>query len=176
MRRLVDETEQGPPGLRMGPAGRMRPRLVLLGTVALALLGLQLIRPATPRGTLPGDGTLADHVDVPADVDSLLRAACYDCHSGETRWPWYSRVAPLSWLIVEDVRHGRSNLDFSHWSTDPVREPTPTQRLTWICDDLREGVMPPRLYRLAHPEARLSDAERDRICAWTEDALRSTRR
>jgi hypothetical protein len=155
---------------------RTRTWLGALGVALAVLLALQLIRPADSRGTLPGDGTLADHVDVPADVHSLLRAACYDCHSDETRWPWYSRIAPLSWLIFADVRHGRSNLDFSRWSTDPVREPTPTQRLTWICDDVREGIMPPRLYRLAHPEARLSQEEQDVICAWTEDALLSVRR
>lgn len=154
---------------------RWRNPLVFISGPVLVLLGLQLVRPEPPRASLPGNGTLADHVDVPADVDSLLRAACYDCHSDETRWPWYSRVAPFSWLIVKDIQHGRSNLDFSRWSTDPVREPTPTQRLSWICDDIREGVMPPRLYRLAHPGARLTDAEQDLICAWTEDALRSVR-
>jgi hypothetical protein len=153
----------------------MRKWLVLLGTPALVLLGLQLVPLDPPHGTLPGDGSLSDHVEVPAHVDSLLRAACYDCHSGETRWPWYSRVAPLSWLIVADVRHGRSNLDFSHWSMDPVREPTPTQRLMWTCDDIREGIMPPRLYRLAHPEGRLGEAEQDLICAWAENALRRMR-
>lgn len=172
----MDESEEPRSGVRRGLTGLTRKRVVLLGTLVLALLGLQLIRPAAPRGTLPGDGTLADHVNVPPGVDSLLRAACYDCHSDETSWPWYSRIAPLSWLIVEDVRHGRSNLDFARWSTDPVREPTPTQRLTWICDDIREGIMPPRLYRLAHPEARLSDDEQDRICAWTEEALRAVER
>jgi hypothetical protein len=153
----------------------MRRWLTALGAAVVVLLAMQLIRPTVPGATLPGDGTIGDHVDVPTDVDSLLRAACYDCHSDETRWPWYSHVAPLSWLIVEDVRHGRSNLDFSHWSTDPVREPTPTQRLRWMCDEVRKGIMPPLLYRVAHPEARLSEEEQDAICAWTRAALGTLR-
>jgi hypothetical protein len=137
----------------------------------LALLGMQLIRPEVSRATLPGDGTLADHLPVPAEVDTLLRTACYDCHSDKTRWPWYAHVAPVSWLIAYDVRHGRSDLDFSSWSTDPVREPTPTQRLTWMCDDVRDGTMPPPLYRLLHPKARLRDDEKEMLCAWTAGAM-----
>jgi hypothetical protein len=116
---------------------------------------------------------MAEHLAVPDRVDSLLRAACYDCHSGDTHWPWYSRVAPVSWLIVHDVRHGRSNLDFSVWSVDPVREPTPDQRLRWICENVRSGEMPPWLYRLGHPAARLTAAEKDAICAWSDGARRA---
>lgn len=142
------------------------------GLLFLALLAAQLVRPAAPRGVLAGDGTLLDHVAVPDRVQVLLRRACSDCHSDKTRWPWYARIAPISWLVARDVQRGRSNLDFSRWSTDPVREPTPLQRLRWICRDIQQEIMPPRLYRLAHPEARLSEQEQDRICAWTEDALR----
>lgn len=142
-----------------------------LGAAAAVFLGLQLFPPEVPRATLPGDGSLSDHIPVPAGVDSLLRRACYDCHSAETRWPWYARIAPVSWLIADDVRHGRSNLDFSSWSTDPVREPTPAQRVRWTCRDIREGIMPPRLYLLLHPEARLLPEEEDRICAWSERTL-----
>jgi len=146
-----------------------------LSVVVLALLAMQLVRPEAPRAALPGDGTLADHVNVPAAVDSLLRAACSDCHSNETHWPWYAHIAPVSWLIAYDVRHGRSDLDFSSWSTDPVREPTPTQRLTWMCDNVRDGTMPPLLYRLMHPKARLRDEDKGMLCAWTEAAVAATR-
>ncbi len=136
---------------------------------------MQLFQPSPPRPSLPGDGTISDHVPVPDDVDALLRRACYDCHSAATRWPWYSRISPLSWYIVRDVQHGRSNLDFSRWSTDRVREPTPDQRLRWICEDVEDGEMPPELYRLAHPEARLDESEQERICSWTARARRRLR-
>lgn len=149
-----------------------RKGLVVIISVALVALALQFFHPSPPRPTLPGDGTMSDHVRVPETVETLLRQACYDCHSEETRWPWYSRVSPLSWLIVRDVEHGRSNLDFSRWSTDPVREPTPDQRLRWICEDIEEGDMPPELYRLAHPEARLDAEEEKLICSWTARARR----
>lgn len=137
----------------------------------LVFLGMQLVQPRPSRPVLPGDGPMTDYVSVPKDVEALLRQACYDCHSADTRWPWYSHIAPMSWLIAHDVQDGLSNLDFSRWSTDPVREPTPTQRLTWICRELREDKMPPWMYRMAHPEARLGEAQKERICAWSDEAL-----
>ena len=69
------------------------------------------------------------HVDVPPAVLHLLRRSCFDCHSHETRWPVYARPAPASWLVARDVRAGRLDLNFSDRSVDPVREPTPAQRL-----------------------------------------------
>jgi len=107
------------------------------------------------------------HVHVPADVETVLRRACYDCHSNETRWPLYAHVAPASWLVARDVRRARADLNFSEWGTDPVTEPTPAQRLGGICHDLRKGVMPPRSYLLLHPRARVSSAEVERVCEWT---------
>jgi hypothetical protein len=134
-------------------------------------LGSQFIQPERPKGDLPGDGRMTDLVAVPATIDSLLRRSCYDCHSDQTRWPWYSRVAPVSWLIVRDVRHGRSDLDFSRWSTDLVREPTPEQRFRGICHDLRRDIMPPRLYLLVHPAARMTDAEVEALCQWADQQV-----
>jgi hypothetical protein len=134
------------------------------------VLGLQLIQPDAPVPSLPGDGPISDYVLVPGRVDSLLREACYDCHSHEIRWPWYARVSPLSWWIVGDVEHGLSNLDFSRWSTDPVIEPTPVQRLTWICRDIREAIMPPRSYLRVHRAARLTEEDQALICEWTRSA------
>lgn len=119
---------------------------------------------------------LQTHVQVPADVDSMLRRACYDCHSNETRWPWYARVAPVSWLVARDVTEARSDLNFSEWGTDPEREPTPSQRLGGICSDLRKGIMPPRSYLLMHRSARVSPAQVERICQWTTTARQQLQR
>ena len=110
-----------------------------------------------------------------AHIDSLLRRSCYDCHSNETRWPWYARVAPVSWLITDDVRHGSSNLDFSRWSVDTLREPTPQQRLRGMCRDVQRDIMPPQAYRYAHPDARVSNADKRALCRWTDEQLASLR-
>lgn len=155
--------------------GRLRrarvKRLARAAGVALviAVVGAQFIRPERPRGVLPSDGRMNDLVTVPRSVDSLLRRSCYDCHSDETRWPWYSHVAPVSWLVIHDVRHARGDLDFSRWSTDPVREPTPQQQFRWMCEDVRRDIMPPRLYLLMHADARLTEADKNLLCAWAAE-------
>lgn len=146
--------------------------LRVAGAILMIVGGvIQLIHPVHRYSELPSDGHMNELVQVPGDVDSLLRRSCYDCHSDETRWPWYARVAPTSWLITGDVKHGRSNLDFSRWSTNAVREPTPDQRLQWMCREVRRGIMPPRLYRLAHPSARVTGVEQDVLCKWAEEQL-----
>jgi hypothetical protein len=78
--------------------------------------------------------------------------ACFDCHSDETVWHWYSNIAPFSWLIQHDVDEGRRRLNFSDW--------TATRRIRDVAEAIRRGDMPPLQYRLLHPEARLSDAEK----------------
>ena len=146
-------------------------RRVWIGLVLTLLIGLQFFQPAPPRPILQGEGPMTSFVTTPAVVQAVLRRACYDCHSSETRWPWYSRVSPFSWLIVGHVQHGRGNLDFSVWSTDPVREPTQEQRLTGICQEMRLGLMPLGSYLLWHSDARLTASDTELICAWTANAL-----
>ena len=81
----------------------------------------------------------------------LTVAACYDCHSNETVWPWYSNVAPVSWLVQRDVDEGREELNYSEWNRAQDGEES--------AETVREGSMPPRSYLLTHPDARLTDAE-----------------
>ena len=82
----------------------------------------------------------------------LAKRACFDCHSNETVWPWYSNVAPISWLIQHDVDEGRGRLDFSEWNR-PQRETRGAAR------QIQEGRMPPSYYLMMHPSARLSPDE-----------------
>jgi hypothetical protein len=140
----------------------------------LALVVAQFIRRPVLLNPPPGP-PMSAHVQVPPVVDSILRRACYDCHSNETRWPLYARVAPASWIIAEDVRAGRSDLNFSDWSTDPGREPTPGPRRGGRCSDLRKRIIP-RPYNLVQPTSpRVSPAETEMICAWTQAARESLR-
>jgi mono/diheme cytochrome c family protein len=81
----------------------------------------------------------------------LAVTACFDCHSNETEWRWYSNVAPVSWLVQRDVDEGREKLNFSEWQR--------RQEADEAAETVREGSMPPWAYTLTHPEARLSDAD-----------------
>ena len=81
----------------------------------------------------------------------LAVRACFDCHSNETGWPWYSNVAPLSWLLQRDVEEGRETLNFSEWNRPREGEEA--------AETVREGSMPPGPYLLTHPDGRLTDTE-----------------
>ena len=100
-------------------------------------------------------------------VGGLLRRACYDCHSNETMWPWYSRVAPASWLVSHDVEEGREHLNFSTWSGVPAQERQ--KHLLEIAEEVSKGAMPPGIYTPLHPEARLSLQDINAIAAWARD-------
>lgn len=125
-----------------------------------AFAGIQLVPYGRAHDNPP---VVADAPWPDAASRELARAACYDCHSNETDWPWYSWIAPMSWLVQRDVDAGRDELDFSRWDGD--RSPHDAED---AADVVAEGGMPPRQYRLAHPAARLSDAERDQLVAALE--------
>ncbi len=105
-------------------------------------------------------------LQAPGEVKAVLQRACYDCHSSQTRWRWYTGVAPISWLASRDVVEGRKRLDFSNWGAYLEDPGTAINKLAKIRDQARNGDMPPWYYRAVHPEARLSAADRDRIAGW----------
>lgn len=85
----------------------------------------------------------------------LAQRACFDCHSNETVWPWYSNVAPISWLVQHDTEEGREHLNFSAWN-DGGKGEKPEE----IVETIAEGEMPLKVYLITHPEARLTDIEK----------------
>ena len=98
------------------------------------------------------------------DTRRLARQACFDCHSNETEWPAYSRIAPVSWLIQHDVSEGRAALNFSEWQR-------PQEEATEAAEEVLEGEMPLRIYRLMHAHARLGAAETARLARGLERTL-----
>jgi len=110
--------------------------------------------------------------DIQADpaIQSLLRSACYNCHSNETVWPWYSNVAPVSWLLASDVNEARSHLNFSMWGT--YGSNVQSNKLAAIAEEVQSGDMPLWYYQLVHSEARLSQEDRSKISNWAESASR----
>ena len=102
----------------------------------------------------------------PIEVEILLRRACYDCHSNETRWPWYAYVAPVSWMIVEDVEHGREVMNFSEWGR--YDEKKRAKRASHAVDEIEDGEMPLSKYVRMHPEAAVSGEELELLRRWAE--------
>jgi hypothetical protein len=128
------------------------------------LLLIQLFRPARTNPQTPPDLSLDAVNPVPAQVHQLLHTACFNCHSNQTVWPWYSKVAPFSWVIADDVKRARRQLNFSEWGGYDTSEKA--HDLKKVRDILKEGDMPPWDYRLVHSDARLSDAEITTLRNW----------
>jgi hypothetical protein len=127
---------------------------------AVALLAAAQIVPVS-RENPP----VQEEVPAPPPVRELLRRSCYDCHSNETRWPWYSRVAPISWLVAYDVRHARKHVNFSTWDRYSEKKRGKIREEIW--EQVRDGEMPLWYYLPAHPDARLADADRELLRGWT---------
>src|SRR5262245_8356690 len=142
-----------------------RSRALLLG-VGAVLIGSQVVRVQRTNPPVRGD------LLAPPPVQELLREGCYDCHSNRTRWPWYSALAPFSWLIQHDVIEGRRRLNFSEW-TDYASDPeTAAQKLRQVAKSVTDGNMAPRYYRMLHPRGRLTNEDRGLIARWASDAVR----
>jgi hypothetical protein len=134
---------------------------IAIGVIAI-FVALQFFNPPHENPQVKRD--FAASVAPPASVAASIRAACYDCHSDETQWPLYSRIAPASWLVASDVNEGRKHLNLSDWPTEPAREAKQLDRMNEVID-YRE--MPLKKYTLMHPDARLSDAQRKEVLDWT---------
>lgn len=123
--------------------------LALFGAIQLVPYGWTHSNPPVTQGAVWSD----------PGAESLARMACYDCHSNETNWPPYSFVAPMSWLVRKDIDDGRDKLNLSELDQGGGEE------LDEAADTIEEGSMPPSQYKLLHPDARLSAAERQRLIA-----------
>jgi hypothetical protein len=134
--------------------------------ILIVVIAAQLV-PAR-RTNPPAQGALT----APPDVEATLTRACYDCHSNATRWPWYSHIAPASWIMVHDVNLGRKQINFSQWGS--YYPATRKRKLQWMGRALRHENMPPWYYRALHPGAALTDSDRAKLEQWIDSALNTT--
>ena len=145
--------------------------MILVKRIVIALIAVfliaQFVQPKRTNPPVVPSRSLEAHVQVPQDVLQILKRACGDCHSSETVWPWYSHVAPVSWLVTDDVNVGRSHINFQDWEAqENPREAA--EHLGLICKEVREKGMPPFTYRMVHKESRLSEKDTDTICSWSQ--------
>jgi hypothetical protein len=142
----------------------------------LAFVVIQFFRPDRniSKGDLPG--AIAKQVPVPADVQALLKNACYDCHSKNTRYPWYVNVQPVAWFMSDHIREGKKELNFDEFGTYSARRQL--SKLKAIAGSIKDGSMPLASYKFIHKGARISVAEKEIIISWalhTRDSLESVR-
>jgi hypothetical protein len=139
----------------------MPKRNLYWGLAALATVFVALQFVPVPRAVNP---PVEEEIVASPAVMGILRRSCFDCHSNQTRFPWYSRVAPASWLVSHDVIDGRDHLNFSTWNRYDVGG----RAELWeeILEAVFEGTMPPRKYTPLHPGTRLTAADRATLEAW----------
>jgi hypothetical protein len=128
--------------------------LIIIGVGIVVFLLIQVV----PYGRdHPNPPVLSEPNWDSQQTRDLTKRACFDCHSNETNWPWYSNVAPISWLIYRDVVEGRQQFNFSEWQTSYLKDAGE------ITEIINEGEMPPFQYLLMHPDAKLTSAEEKQL-------------
>jgi len=152
------------------------PRAILAAVVLAA--ASQLIRPARTNPVTDPSRTMAAQMSIPPEPKAVLERACGDCHSNDTRWPWYSNVAPVSWFVIDHVNSGRRHFNYSDWPPAgrpgrPASPDEPRKVLKDTCELVRKGEMPISNYLWMHADARLSERDKAVLCAWTDEALRA---
>ena len=132
--------------------------------LAAILLLIQFVRPLRDNPPVVGSETLEAAVEVPADVNAIIKRSCADCHSNETQYPWYSNVAPFSWLLADHIDDGRKELNFSKWNTYDARKRA--HKLEEICEMVNSSSMPLPSYLWIHSDAALSADDSKKLCDW----------
>lgn len=137
----------------------MNPKVKWTLIVVVALFVLIQFIPAD-RSNPP----VTAEINAPSEVVDIFKHSCYDCHSNETDWRWYSYVAPVSWLTSNDVEHGREHINFSEWGNLPADKLAKKTEEIW--EEVSKDGMPLKIYTLIHPGAKLSAAQKETIKTW----------
>ncbi len=148
---------------------------MILWCGGILLAGMLLINPSLSNPPVSSGHDLLASNPPPAEIVAVLRNSCYDCHSNETKWPWYSHVAPVSWWLVDHVESARKRLNFSNWPHDDPKRAA--KRWHRMGEAVADGDMPLPSYLKGHPEARLTAEQREAFAKFTDaeaDRIRGT--
>lgn len=127
-------------------------------------IAMQFIHPAQNKSTADQPGDFIQQFNVPANVTGILKTSCYDCHSNNTRYPWYANVQPFGWLLANHIKEGKRELNFSEFGSYPKRRQT--SKLKVIAGSVKDGSMPLSSYALIHGDAKLNDSEKQLLIDW----------
>src|SRR5262245_12418425 len=149
----------------------MRKLLKRLGlTLAILFVAIQVFRPERSNPPVSRPRAIQAHLEVSPAAAAVIDRSCRDCHSHETRWPWYSNVAPTSWFVADHVNHARRHLNLSDWAAYSPEDAR--HNLEEMCQQVRKGEMPLPSYLWIHRTARPSSEDVKTLCDWTQSALR----
>ena len=145
----------------------MKKALKIIAIVlVVAFIVIQFIRPDFTNPPVNQAETLYSTMEVPENVKTILNRSCSDCHSNETKFPWYSKIQPSAWFLADHIKDGRRELNLSVWNTyEPRRK---RKKLAEICEQVQEKEMPLPSYLWIHRDAKMSEADIKTLCDWSE--------
>lgn len=141
---------------------------ILLGLVLFLILA-QFVRIDKTNPPVVEVNDILNITSAPEEVRVMMKNACYDCHSNETKYPWYMEIAPISWWTKGHVNNARESLNYSEWASFP--EDAKKHKLEESALKVRKKWMPISSYLIAHPEARISEEERETLAKWFESQM-----
>ncbi|MDP4222019.1 MAG: heme-binding domain-containing protein [Bacteroidota bacterium] len=136
--------------------------------VIIILVAIQFIQPSRNKSETDPKADISAVLAVPDSVRYILKNACYDCHSNNTRYPWYSYIQPVGWWLAGHIKDGKNNLNFNEFGSYSQRRQK--GKLDGIVNVIRDDVMPLKSYRLIHKDARLGDGEKSLLMKWAESS------
>jgi hypothetical protein len=143
---------------------------ILLISVIL-FIALQFIRPVHNKNGQVQTTNISKVITIPDTIQILLKNACYDCHSNNTDYPWYSNIQPLGWLMAYHIKQAKSQLNFSAFGSYPQRRQL--SKLDGIANSIKDDIMPLKSYKIMHKSAKLSAAEKSLLINWAQQSIDS---
>ena len=138
----------------------------ILLTLLIIFVLIQFIHPAKNKSTADQPYSIAKAHNIPADVQAVLDKACMDCHSNNTRYPWYSKIQPVDWWLTNHINDGKKGLNFDEFTNKSLR--FQYNRLGDVIDLVKKNEMPLNSYTWIHKDAILTDAEKNSLINWSE--------
>lgn len=137
-----------------------------IGLVA-GLVVIQLFQPEKNYSPVDPEEDLLMLTSPPGHVAELIKGSCYDCHSNQTDYPWYSKIAPVSWYLQKHIKEGKADLNASAYGS--LDKASKIEFLVDICEVVEAGTMPLISFTMIHKNARLSEEDKEAICLWSEE-------
>jgi len=136
----------------------------ILMALLIIFIAIQFIRPAKNRSEGISANDISTKYPVPDSVQAILKVACYDCHSNNTRYPWYAEIQPVAWWLNNHIKDGKRGLNFSEFTSYRIKKQF--HRLDDINKQVKKNEMPLSSYTLIHTDAKLTEGQKLAIAAW----------
>jgi hypothetical protein len=146
----------------------------ILLALLLVFIALQFMRPARNISTTVQNADMITQFKTPANVAGVLKTSCYDCHSNNTRYPWYANIQPVGWLLANHVKDGKEELNFNEFTSYSKRRQL--SKMKSIHNSIKDGSMPLPAYTILHNDAKLSEESKASILQWTSKIIDSLSR